>query len=282
MAGLCLLMVVLCVPLTLGQSSMNDLMTLSFLDVDIPEEAYYNVLGGGGRGLGSLLSGRNHQQHIGFGRGITQQGSSGIFGNGVQQQQQQHISFLNNLGQSQQLGINNNMNLIQQQQQQQQLGIGNTGLGQHQQLRTANTGLIGSNNFASQSLLGNTGNSRLNSLSHHSLLGNIGNSRLNSLPQPSILNNALSQQSLLGNTGLGGQQATLQGVSNTGSTLSSQFGSLQGQGRLSRSMTGLGQLNSGLLRGGNQLQRVGGRGSSRRPTTRRVIGGGGLRLLSRG
>jgi hypothetical protein len=270
-------MVVLCVPLTLGQSSMNDLMTLSFLDVDIPEEAYYNVLGGGGRGLGSLLSGRNHQQHIGFGRGITQQGSSGIFGNGVQQQQQQHISFLNNLGQSQQLGINNNMNLIQQ-----QLGIGNTGLGQHQQLRTANTGLIGSNNFASQSLLGNTGNSRLNSLSHHSLLGNIGNSRLNSLPQPSILNNALSQQSLLGNTGLGGQQATLQGVSNTGSTLSSQFGSLQGQGRLSRSMTGLGQLNSGLLRGGNQLQRVGGRGSSRRPTTRRVIGGGGLRLLSRG
>jgi hypothetical protein len=60
------------------------------------------------------------------------------------------------------------MNLIQQQQQQQQLGIGNTGLGQHQQLRTANTGLIGSNNFASQSLLGNTGNSRLNSLSHHS------------------------------------------------------------------------------------------------------------------
>lgn len=282
MAGLCLLMVVLCVPLTLGQSSMNDLMTLSFLDVDIPEEAYYNVLGGGGRGLGSLLSGRNHQQHIGFGRGITQQGSSGIFGNGVQQQQQQHISFLNNLGQSQQLGINNNMNLIQQQQQQQQLGIGNTGLGQHQQLRTANTGLIGSNNFASQSLLGNTGNSRLNSLSHHSLLGNIGNSRLNSLPQPSILNNALSQQSLLGNTGLGGQPATLQGVSNTGSTLSSQFGSLQGQGRLSRSMTGLGQLNSGLLRGGNQLQRVGGRGSSRRPTTRRGIGGGGLRLLSRG
>ncbi len=264
MAGLGLLIVVLCVPLTLGQSSMNDLMTLSFLDIDIPEEAYYNVLGRGGHGLGSLLSGRNHQQHIGFGRGITQQGSSGIFGNGVQQQQQ-HFTFLNNLGQSQPLGINNNMNLIQQQQQQQQLGIGNTGLGQHQQLRTANTGLIGSNNFASQSLLGNT-----------------GNSRLNSLPQPSILNNALSQQSLLGNTGLGGQQATLQGVSNTGSTLSSQFGSLQGQGRLSRSMTGLGQLNSGLLRGGNQLQRVGGRGSSRRATTRRVIGGGGLRLLSRG
>jgi hypothetical protein len=53
---------------------MNDLMTLSFLDIDIPEEAYYNVLGRGGHGLGSLLSGRNHQQHIGFGRGITQQG----------------------------------------------------------------------------------------------------------------------------------------------------------------------------------------------------------------
>ena len=285
MAGLGLLMVVLCVPLTLGQSSLNDLMTLSLLDVDIPESAYHNIFSRGGHGLGSLLSGRSHQQHIGFGRGRTQQGSSGIFGNGVQQQ---HFSSLNNLGQSQQLGINNNMNLIQQQQQQQQLGIGNTGFGQNQQFGTANTGLIGSNNFASQRLLGSTGNSRLNSLSQHSLLGNTGNSRLNSLSQQSILNNAgsigqnaLSQQSLLGNAGLGGlnQQATLQGVSNTGSTLSSQFGSLQGQGRLSGSLTGL---NSGLVRGGNQLQRIGGRGSLRRATTRREIGGGALRLLSRG
>lgn len=277
MAGLGLLMIALCVPLTLGQSSMSDLMTLSLLDVDIPESAYHNILSRGGRGLGSLLSGRSHQHNIGFGRGRTQHASSGIFGNGVQQQQ--HFSSLNNLGQSQQLGINNNMNLIQQQ----QLGIGNTGLGQNQLFGTANTGLIGSNNFASQNLLGSTGNSRLNALSQQGLLGHTGNSRLNSLSQQSIVNNAgnfgqnsLSQQSLLGNTGLGGlnQQATLQGLSNTGS--------LQGQGRLSGSLTGLGQLTSGLLRGGNQLQRVGSRGSLRRGTTRREIGGGTLRLLSRG
>jgi hypothetical protein len=34
---------------------MNDLMTLSFLDIDIPEEAYYNVLGRGGHGLGGVF-----------------------------------------------------------------------------------------------------------------------------------------------------------------------------------------------------------------------------------
>ncbi|CAC5394135.1 unnamed protein product [Mytilus coruscus] len=223
MAAFCILTIAACLSLTLAQmSSLNDLLTLQALDVDIPDAAIGHALrGGGGGGLASLLSRRRGHHNFGLQFGRQTSVPQTILPQANLQQAQLQQSNLGSFGNTRQtLQQFSGGNSLQQR--------GNVGfLNQQQQtLAPANVG-----QFASNALV-NGGNTGLTQMTQQSKLSDFGTGGQNLFSQQSSLN------------ALGG----------------SQFGSLLGQNRLTDStFAGIQRGNQGFGRTSRSLRRgVGG------------------------
>lgn len=186
-------------------SSLNDLLTLQALDVDIPEAAIGHALRGGG--LSSLLSRRRGGHHnfggLQFGRQASVPQTILPQANLQQAQlQQAHLGSFGNTRQTSQQFTGGNS--LQQR--------GNGFLNQQQQaLAPTNVG-----QFASNALGGNTG---LTQMPQQTKLSDFGTGSQNLFSQQSSLNALGGSQfgSLLGQNRLTGNQ--LQGFGRTGRSL---------------------------------------------------------------
>ncbi|XP_063429421.1 uncharacterized protein LOC134712153 [Mytilus trossulus] len=207
MAAFSILTIAACFSLTLAQmSSLNDLLTLQALDVDIPDAAIGHALRGGG--LSSLLSRRRggHHNFGGFQFGRQASVPQTILPQANLQQAQLQQANLGSFGNARQtLQQFTGGNALQQR--------GNVGFlnQQQQQLAPANLG-----QFASNALGGNTG---LTQLPQQPKLSDFGTGSQNLFSQQSSMNALGGSQfgSLSGQNRLTGNQ-------------------LQGFGRASRSL----------------------------------------------
>lgn len=119
MAALIALTISACVTVALGQGSLNELMTLQALDIDIPESAIRNAITGRQGGGGGILIRRGGQSNLGLGLG-RQSRLPQLHASGFASQQSQHP--VGNVG--------HNIGLSQQQLPAANTGLfGNTGLG---------------------------------------------------------------------------------------------------------------------------------------------------------
>lgn len=199
MAAFCILTIAACFSLTLAQmSSLNDLLTLQALDVDIPEAAIGHALRGGG--LSSLLSRRRGGHHNFGGLQFGRQASvpQTILPQANLQQAQLQQANLGSFGNTRQtLQQFTGGNSLQQR--------GNLGFLNQQQQTPASVG-----QFASNALGGNTG------LTQQTKLSDFGTGSQNLFSQQSSLNALGGSQfgSLLGQNRLTGNQ--LQGFGRTG------------------------------------------------------------------